>query len=184
VINSSSLVYINNNPNAGYNTRVKNLQIYNNIIVQTVASRTGGLTMISMYTSDATAGIIDMKNTIFQTSNGANVCRSGQWTGGQLVHTNNIYKLSNGGATNFTLDGTEIANLNPIWVSTTDENPLNWDYNLLSTSQAINAGVNLGLTRDFIGNSVGNIPDIGVLEFITTQPTNKIFTTIKFKQIP
>ena len=184
VINSSSLVYINNNPNAGYETRVKNLQIYNNVIVQTVASRTGGLTMISMYTSDATAGIIDMKNTIFQTTNGANVCRSGQWTGGQLVHTNNIYKLSNGGVTNFTLDATEIATAGVIWLNTTNANPLFWDYNLTSTSQAINAGVNVGLTRDFIGNSVGNIPDIGVLEFVTTQPTNKIFTTIKFKQIP
>jgi len=184
VINSSSLVYINNNPNAGYNTRVKNLQIYNNVIVQTVASRTGELTMISMYTSDATAGIIDMKNTIFQTTNGANVCRSGQWTGGQLVHTNNIYKLSNGGATNFTLDATEIATANVIWLNTTNANPLLWDYNITSTSVANNSGFNVGITRDFNNNVVGSIPDIGVLEYVSTQPTNKIFTNLKFKAIP
>ena len=184
IINSSSLIYINNNPNAGYNTRVKNLQIYNNIIVQNVASRTGGLTMISMYTSDATAGIVDLKNSIFQLSNGSEVARSGQWTGGQLIHTNNIFKLSNGGVTNFTLNGTEIATANTIWVNTIDANPLNWDYNITDTSPANNAGVDVGLTRDFNNQIVGDIPDIGVLEFISTQPTNKIITTIKFKSIP
>jgi len=185
VINSSSLVYINNNPDAGYETRVKNLQIYNNIIVQNVASRTGELTMISMYTSDATAGIIDMKNTIFQTTNGADVTRSGQWTGGQLVHKNNIYKLSNGGVTNFTLDATEIATSSVIWVNTTNANPLLWDYNITATSPAINAGIYVGLTRDFNNNVVGNPPSIGVLEYVSNPPAppvifNKFVTRKKF----
>ena len=184
VINSSSLIYINNNPNANYETQVKNLKIYNNIIVQTVASRTGGLTMISMYQSDATAGIVDLRNSIFQLSNGANVARSGQWTGGQLIHTNNIYKLSNGGVTNFNLDGTEIATSGIIWVDTTNANPLNWDYNITESSPANGAGVNVGLTRDFNNQIVGTIPDIGVLEFVATEPTNKIITTFKFKSIP
>jgi hypothetical protein len=179
VINSSSLIYINNNPNANYETQVKNLKIYNNIIVQNVASRTGGLTMISMFQSDATAGIVDLKNSIFQLSNGANVARSGQWTGGQLIHTNNIYKLSNGGATNFPLDATEIATSGIIWVNTTDANPLNWDYNIPITSPANGNGTFVGINRDFNNNVVG------ILEYASIPPVppvifNKFVTRKKF----
>jgi hypothetical protein len=184
IINSSSLVYINNNVTSGFNTRVKNLQLYNNVIVQDTASRTGGTRMLSMASTDATIGIIDMKNCIFQISNGADVARTNRFNEGQLIHTNNIYKLSNGGVLNFTIDGTEIATSGTIWVDTTNANPLFWDYNITATSPANNTGVDVGLTRDFNNRIVGTIPDIGVLEFVTTQPTNKIITTIKFKSIP
>jgi hypothetical protein len=184
IINSSSLVYINNNVTSGFNTRVKNLQLYNNIIVQDTVSRTGGTRMLSMAATDATIGIIDMKNCIFQISNGADVARTNRFIEGQLIHTNNIYKLSNGGVTNFTLDGTEIATSGIIWVDTTNANPLFWDYNITQTSPANNTGVYLGLTRDLNNNVVSDPPDIGVLEFVSTQPTNKIITTFKFKSIP
>jgi hypothetical protein len=163
IINSSSLTYINNN--GQYRTNVRNLQFYNNVIIQNVPSRTGGTRMLSRALTDTGTGIIVMKNNIFQISNGASVARSGQWAGADLVHTNNIYKLSNGSVTNFTLDPTEISTSGIIWTNTSNTNPLNWDYTLTSTSPAINSGVNVGLTRDFIGNSVGNIPSIGIYQY-------------------
>jgi hypothetical protein len=170
IINSSSLIYINNNPDAGYNTRVKNLKVYNNIIVQNVASRVGDLYMISMYTSNATAGIVDLRNSIFQLSNGASVARSGQWTSGQLIHTNNIYKLSNGSITNFSLGATEIATSGTIWVNTSNTNPLFWDFNITASSPASNAGIYVGITRDFNNQIVSDPPDIGILEFAGAVP--------------
>ena len=166
IINSSSLTYINNN--GQYRTKVSNLQFYNNVIIQNVASRTGGTRMISMATTDTSTGIVVLKNNIFQISNGASVARSGQWTGSNLTHTNNIYKLSNGSVTNFTLDPTEISTSGIIWSNTTNTNPLNWDYTLTSTSPAINSGVNVGLTRDFIGNPIYQTPDIGIYEKYST----------------
>jgi len=168
IINSSSLVYINNN--GQYKTKVTNLQFYNNVIVQTVVSRTGDLNMIAMATSDATAGIVVIKNNIFQISNGSAVTRSGQWTGSNLTHTNNIYKLSGGSITNFTLSGTEIATSGTIWLNTSDANPINWDYNITASSPASNAGVYVGITRDFNNQVVSNPPDAGILEFAGATP--------------
>ena len=163
IINSSSLIYINNN--GQYKTKVTNLQCYNNVFIQTVTSRTGDKNIISMATADLTAGIVVIKNNIFQVSNGAYIAKPTQWTGINLTHTNNIYKLSNGSVTNFTLGSTEIATSGVIWMNTISTNPLTWNYNLTSTSPAINKGVNVGLTKDFNNKIVSNPPDIGILEF-------------------
>ena len=168
IINSSSLVYINNN--GQYKTKVTNLQIYNNVYLQTLPSRTGDSYAIGMAIPDATAGIVVMKNNVFQISNGASVGRSGQWTGSQLVHTNNIYRLSNGSITNFSLTGTEIATSGTIWVNTSDANPLFWNFNITASSPASNAGVDVGLTRDFNNQVVSDTPDIGILEFAGAVP--------------
>ena len=167
IINSSSLVYINNN--GQYKTDVRNLQFYNNVILQTVTSRTEESNMISMATSDATAGIVVIKNNIFHLSNGVAVARTGQWTAGQLTHTNNIYRLSNGSVANFTLGGTETGTGGKLWTDTSNVNPLYWNYGLLSNaSSAINSGVNVGFTRDFNNQIVSNPPDIGILEYNST----------------
>jgi hypothetical protein len=116
-----------------------------------------------MAINDTRTGIVVFKNNIFQISNGASVMRSGQWTTGQLTHTNNIYKLSNGGVINFTLDASEISTSEVIWANTLDQ-PIDWDYNLTDSSLAINAGVDVGLTRDFEGNPIYQNPEIGILE--------------------
>ena len=162
IINCSSLFYINNN--GQYKTAVRNLQFYNNVIVQTVTSRTGNLRLGAMAINDTTSGIVVLRNNIFQVSNGAAVMRSGQWTGSNLTHTNNIYKLSGGSVLNFTLDPTEISSQNTIWVNTSPINPLEWDYNLIDGSQAINTGVDVGLDRDINSNPIYLNPDMGVYE--------------------
>jgi hypothetical protein len=165
-INNNTVVYINNN--GQYKTKVTNLQFYNNVVVQTLPNKnpagSSGI-QFSMATDDATAGIIVLKNNILQVSNGSPLTRSGQFAGSNLTHTNNIYKLSNGSITNFTLGVTEISTSGNIWVSTTDANPINWNYFLINTSQAINTGVNIGITRDFNNQVVSNPPDMGILEY-------------------
>jgi len=163
IINSSSLIYINNN--GQYKTKVTNLQCYNNVFIQTVTSRTGDMNMIAMATADVTTGIVVIKNNIFQISNGAAVTRTGQWVGTNLTHTNNIYKLSGGSVANFTLDVTERGSTGNTWVDTTNTNPLYWNYNLLSTSYAVSNGVNIGLIKDFAGNVVASTPSIGIYQY-------------------
>jgi hypothetical protein len=177
IINNNTVVYINNN--GQYRTKVVNLQFYNNVMLQTVPNTnpagSSGI-MFSLATSDATAGIIVLKNNIIQVSNGLSLTRSGQLNGTNLTHTNNIYKLSNGSVTNFTLGGTEISTSGTIWVNTSDANPINWDYRLTSTSPAINSGVNVGLTRDFGSNTVGTTPSIGIYQYNGVAPTPCTFT--------
>ncbi len=177
IINNNTVTYINNN--GQYKTAVRNLQFYNNVMLQTVpnANPVGSSgTMFSLATSDATTGIIVLKNNIIQVSNGKPLTRSGQLTGTNLIHTNNIYKLSGGTVTNFTLDGTEISTSGTIWTNTSNANPLNWDYRLISTSPAINAGVNVGLTRDFGGNTVATTPSAGIYQYNGVSPTPCTFT--------
>jgi hypothetical protein len=162
IINCSSLFYINNN--GQYKTYVDNLQFYNNIVIQTVTSRTGTTRLGSMAVNETRTGIVVFKNNIFQVSNGAAIVRSSQWTTGQLIHTNNLYKLSGGSVTNFPLDPTEISSQNTIWTNTSPINPLEWDYSLIDDSQAIDAGTNVGLVRDATGNPLYLAPDMGVYE--------------------
>jgi hypothetical protein len=168
IINCSSLFYINNN--GQYKTYANNLQFYNNVIIQTVTSRTGNLRLASMAVNEARSGIVVFRNNIFQVSNGASVMRAGQWDAGQLTHTNNIFKLSNGSVTNITLDNTDISTSTVLWTNTTNTNPIFWDLHLTPTSIARGRGVNVSLTRDFEGNVVSGIPDIGVYQFTGTLP--------------
>jgi len=176
-INNNTVVYINNN--GQYKTKVRNLQFYNNVVVQTLPNKnpagSSGI-QFSMAIDDATTGIIVLKNNIFQVSNGLPITPNGQFDGVNLTHTNNIYKLSNGSVTNFTLGGTEIATSGTIWVNTSDANPLNWDYRLTFTSPANNNGVDVGLTRDFNNNTVIPPPDRGILEYGGIPPAACSFT--------
>ncbi len=174
IINCSSLFYINNN--GQYKTSARNLQFYNNVIIQTNTSRTGTTRLGSMAINEASLGIVVFRNNIFQVSNGASVVRSGQWTTGQLEHTNNIYKLSNGSVLNFSLDSSEITTQNVIWDNTTSNNPLDWDYNLTQNSQAINLGVDVALIRDFIGTRIIQRPDVGILERNVVVPPTCAFS--------
>lgn len=178
MINNTTVVYINNN--GQYKTKVDNLQFYNNVMVQTVANPnpvgSSGI-MFSMATADATVGILVLKNNIIQISNGLPVTPSGQFSGTNLTHTNNVYKLSGGSVTNFTLGITEISTASAIWVSTTGS-PQIWDYHLTAGSPAINAGTNVGLTRDFGGSTVNIPPDAGIYELISTLQASSTYTAI------
>ncbi len=164
VVNCEGLLYINNR--GQYKTRVKNLMVYNNVIVETSVPRLGIGRDVSMATSDTTINIVNLRNNIFTLINGFSVAKSTLFTGPQLTHTNNVYQVTGGGLINFTLDRTEISTLAVIWANTTSPNPLNWNYNPVSPGPAINRGTYVRINLDFDGKTVSQTtPEAGILEF-------------------
>lgn len=63
-------------------------------------------------------------------------------------------------------------NTNPLFLNASTAYSLPTDFQLQYTSPAINTGISLDLTTDFIGTAIpqGGIPDIGAYEFIDTTP--------------
>jgi hypothetical protein len=162
IINCSGLFYINNR--GQYMTRVKNLMVYNNVIVETVVSRLGTARMMSMATSDTTVGIAVVRNNIFRITNGNAVAKSTVFDGAQLTRSNNLYQLGTGSVLNFTINSTEISSMTPVWSNMISTNPTNWNYNPLAGSVIIGRGTWVNLTTDFNGNAVSNPPNIGILQ--------------------
>ena len=58
----------------------------------------------------------------------------------------------------------EKGEVNPLFVSAIKANAPNVDFKLQAGSPAINAGVNVGLTTDYLGNAIVGLPDIGAYE--------------------
>jgi hypothetical protein len=105
--------------------------------------------------------------------------RYGQWTTGQLLHQNNIYNLSNGSVTNFTLSTNETLTSANVWTNTSNSNPLFWDYAPIANSSIIDFGQSLGYTRDFAGNGLNGLPEAGILEkAVTTITTTPLAITV------
>jgi len=168
-VNCSSIFYINNN--GQYKTSVSNLQLYNNVILQTTASRTGGKRMFGMaVTEPAVNNIITFKNNIFYLSNtGSLVATSSLFSSNNLVHSNNVYTLFNGSKVGFTTGSTDFFSTgsNPTyWADISNADPISWSYNPTLGSILINNGTNVNQTLDFAGNSVSTPPEIGILEYI------------------
>lgn len=167
-VNCSSLFYINNN--GQFKTSVSNLQLYNNIILQTTASRTGNKWIMNMATTELTSNIVTLKNNIFFLSNTGNqVIRSGSLSSTNLVHSNNVYTLQSGSVINFTTGSTDFVSSgsNPTyWTDISNANPISWSYNPVLGSILINNGTNVNQTLDFAGNPVSTPPEIGILEYI------------------
>ena len=164
IINCGKLFYINNSSTSGFQVSVKNLQFYNNVVVESYVNRLKQSDMGSMSVGSTDTGIVVFKNNVVQLSSGINFVRGGQFNGGQMVHTNNVFKITNGGSTNITLGSTESLTTATFWTSTTNSNPLYWDYTPLSGSILVNKGIYLSLTQDYLGKSIVGIPDIGVIE--------------------
>ncbi|MCL5030773.1 MAG: hypothetical protein M1480_17320 [Bacteroidetes bacterium] len=171
---------------SGYNDlAAANGMIYNNtIIVHNVnaSSNTGiyfyGIPQIDgwivknniIYLADASGGYF-----IYQQSGG----------GTNLTFDNNLYYSSSGtpqwylGGINY-ISFTNWKNAgydaNGIYANPLFENFTNNDFRLLSGSQAINLGTNLGLVADFAGNSVPPFkPDAGAFEHPYIQTNIKLF---------
>ncbi len=175
-INNGSLFYINNS--GTFLVSVSNMKFYNNVIVENAVNRVFENNLGGMSTSVSNQGIVVFKNNVFQLSTGVDVARSGQWTGGQLIHENNVYKLSNASYTNFTLNPSEITTSQTIWTNTSNTNAVLWDFTPTSNSQLINFGQNIGLTVDFVGNSIVSLPDAGVIEKQNSTPISPLTITI------
>ena len=144
---------------------VNNLQYYNNTVIETVKQYSKPSAMFWM-AGTGTAGMVTLKNNIFWLSSGVNFVGS-KFSSGQIIHTNNIYRMSSG-TLGYTLNSNELLSSTANHFQSTSGDPSAWNYNLLSTSPAINFGTAVGFTKDFLGNSIVGNPDAGMLEANTT----------------
>lgn len=97
-------------------------------------------------------------------------------TGGMITCTNNLMFGYTTVATS-SITCTSSVTSNPLFVSNTS----NWS--LQAGSPAINAGVDVGLTRAYLGNTIVGLPEIGAYEYNFTplkKPSPPKFLTIPF----
>jgi parallel beta-helix repeat protein len=145
-----------------FSVTVNNLQYYNNTVVETVKQYSQPGVMFWM-AGTGTAGMVVVKNNIFWLSSGNNLASS-KFNTGQMVHTNNIYRMASG-SLGITLNSSELLSTNASLFTSVAGAPADWNYTLPSTSAAINFGTNVGLTKDFAGNAISGNPDAGILEY-------------------
>ena len=154
-----------------YSLDVRNLQFYNNNIIETHAPRLTDIrNLIGISTTPTASTVLTMKNNIFWLTTSSNITDpvAQPFNGPQLIHQSNLYHLS-GGSMGYSLDPSE-RNLNQgdqlFTDITSSNNPALWDYNLQQYSAAVNIGQNTGIDKDFYGQAVpfGGIPDAGIAE--------------------
>ena len=145
-----------------YRTQIKNVQFYNNNIVETVQQLRKPPAVFWM-NGDGTAGMTVLKNNIFWLSSGINVASS-KFDKGQMIHSNNIYRLSQG-VVGLSIGSNEfLSPLSPLFRNTSGA-AVDWDYKLLRNSIGIDFGVPIGINFDFDSIPIQDLPDAGVFEF-------------------
>ncbi|MCX6323055.1 MAG: T9SS type A sorting domain-containing protein [Sphingobacteriales bacterium] len=185
IINCGSLVW--QNMSGPFAMQGSNLKFYNNVVVENNLSRFSGpntglgnahaltqypATRLFGYSGNANAStVINLRNNIFIQGTGINIINSSQAS--TTVHQSNIYKFT-GGVTNFPLSPNELITNAAIFTNTTAADPIQWDYSPLTNSAAIDFGQNVGITKDFAGNTVPAIPNAGILETSTTVVTTLV----------
>lgn len=171
-INNGHVCWIN--MGNGFGVDVRNLQLFNNDIIETKPPRIADITsLIGIYTTASVSNVITMKNNIFWLTTPINITDPvvQPFNGPQLIHQNNLYHM-NGGNQGFPLDASEL-NLktgDSVFKDITSSDPGAWDYTLRTPCVAIDFGQYIGITRDFFGNAVpfGNAPDAGIAENSST----------------
>lgn len=148
-----------------FSVTVKNLQYYNNTIVETQKQFSQPAVLFWM-AGTGTPGMVTVKNNIFWLSSGVNVVNS-KFSSGQMIHANNIYRMSSG-AVGFTLSSSELLSSNANLFTNNTGDVKTWDVSPLSTSPAINFGAPVGLTQDFKGEPIEQNPDAGIIEYKST----------------
>ena len=149
LINNGEMVYFQN---SGIG-----IEFYNNVVIENTTPK---LYQSSLFGGSMPSGTLSMKNNVFQLSTGTKVASSS--TG--IVHQKNIYKMSGTSSVGITLDATETSTSANFWTSTSGTDPLAWNYAPLTGSILINGGTNVGLSKDFAGNTVDASPNTGILE--------------------
>ncbi|MBS1757866.1 MAG: hypothetical protein JSU03_11350, partial [Bacteroidetes bacterium] len=173
ITNSGMLSWCN--LSGSYTTNVNNVQYFNNVIIENSESRFSGpnngagvntnpypSTELFAYNGNPPSTVYNLKNNVFILSTGINVVRSSSVA--KTTHNNNIYQLSNGSKTNFTLNSSEINSTATIFTNTSNPDPSLWDFYPASGSPAIGFGQNVGIPLDFAGIAVGAVPNAGVYE--------------------
>jgi hypothetical protein len=148
------------NDNGG--VQLTNVLWYNNVLIANNLTKGSGISIIN---NSSTITNFNIKNNIFIHChyNGFLDITNGGTFNGLHVDNNDLYDNSRNtpfisGTTpiNYTLNNNITGN--PLFVSASD-------FHLQSSSPCINKGVDVGLTKDYEGNIVSSVPDIGVYEF-------------------
>ena len=190
LVNNGAMFWVNSD------CQVVNSQFYNNVIVENNNSR------FALGSSNAGAGVsssealshlnldaymfdsqgssqtattvFNNKNNIIQISNPLKIARTAQ---GKMNHDYNIVKLSGGSSYGYSLSAHETSTSGAIWVNTSDSDPSNWDFHLLTS----HLGVDVSLTLDFdnktVPTSPNTTPNIGAYEFILPSSCVGCYTT-------
>ena len=146
---------------------VSNLQFYNNNVIETKMDRKNSSYLIAATLNTVQPpNMLIMKNNIIWTATSVKLARS--WSNTSFIHANNIYRMATG-ILEFPLSSSELSiTLSaPLFKDISSSKPSAWDYNLVSSSVAIDKGAKLGLTLDLEGKVVfnGKAPEIGALEY-------------------
>jgi hypothetical protein len=172
LINNGHMLWINTE--GVYKLDVRNLQLYNNNIIETHPSRMPDVrNMIGIAATPAGPNVITMKNNIFWIETPMNITdpATQPFNGPQLVHQNNLFHI-NGGSLGYSLDPSErqLAPGEQVFADiTSSPDPAQWDYSLRMPCAAIDFGRHTGIEKDFYGKPVpgGHMPDAGITESIT-----------------
>lgn len=134
--------------------------------------------------------LYDIQNNIIWNTNGLQI-KSSSSRRPKDFYKNNIYHIKGSYQFPTTLGdeeavlstGERIINTD-LFTDTSNAFPQNWNFRIISdTSYAAFNGVNVGITKDFVGNSVPNPPSIGAFQYVAipppTPPTIQKFSTKK-----
>jgi len=156
LINNGHVFWINTNN--GYGVDVRNLQFYNNNVIETHTPRLPEVrNLIGIASMPAISNVLTMKNNIFWINTSSNVTDPNiqPFNGPQLIHQSNVYHLT-GGLMGFNMDGSEkkLTASDQVFANTSDSDPNQWDFELSLFSAAVNIGQNTGINKDFFDQAV------------------------------
>jgi parallel beta-helix repeat protein len=168
LVNNGHVFWINST--SVFALDVRNLQFFNNDVVETKAPRLPDVrNMIGITSTPWVSNVITMKNNIFWINNSLNVTDPNfkPFNGPQMIHQSNIFHL-NGGSIGFDPDYSD-QNLPKdveVFANTYSYDPLTWNYDLRPTACAVNWGQWTGIVKDFWGKDVpySGVPDAGISE--------------------
>lgn len=168
LVNNGHVFWINST--SMYALDVRNLQFFNNNVVETKTPRLPDVrNLIGIMSTPYVANVLTMKNNIFWINTSSNITDPNfkPFNGPQLVHQNNVIHL-NGGALGYDLDYSEqyLPKDIEVFANSYADDPLSWNYDLRPTSAAVNWGQWTGIVKDFWGKDVpySGAPDAGISE--------------------
>lgn len=201
IINCGSITWVN--VTGGFSIQPSNLQYYNNIVIENYESRFAGpnlgkgiktpeilarimadpATRFFAHNGSPTASVVfNLKNNFFYIENGQRVIGSPAKT----QHENNVYKFVGTSSVGDTLRASEKITTNSLSqiIKSAVGSPRTWDFTPQDNSILINAGQNVGLSKDFNGNSIVGLPDAGVIEYTSVvTPPSPLIINVTFTPI-
>jgi hypothetical protein len=188
LINNGHVFWINTNN--GYGVDVRNLQFYNNNVIETHAPRLPDVrNLIGIASTPWVPNVLTMKNNIFWINTSSNVTDPNiqPFNGPQLIHQSNLYHLL-GGSLGFNADYTEKQlNANDqVFSNTSDSDPNQWDYALNLYGAAVNIGQSIGIDKDFFDQTVPAVLgmiDAGIAQLISNVGLNNSTLPVTFLSV-